>query len=1233
MESKGSRKAKEAEVATEALKILAWYENPIVFCEEMMSFATGKDIKLIDKQKEVVWFLKQEDKHRGIWVAARKIGKCISGSTPVYLSNGQIEEPTNLWFSLSKYKEVKQLSSNEWIIENPGIELLSFNGSHFVSSTPTIFYKQEYKGKLLKIVTRHGRTVTITPEHPLLTPNGWIKAHELLMRKSVRANKKPSGTFYYNVINGSQIAINFNTSGINEEVNNSELAELVGYIIAEGDTINGCSIYTKNSYILNRVSSLLVKYLWASPIIQEDKRTGVWEIRCNLGFLKHLESYFGSGLSSRSKDKHIPSKLLRGDKLSILSFLGAYINSDGYVFDDYAQIYTTSIKTMNGLMFMLNRLGILAGCRQKKQILPNSSIYTSYEITISSKDFTKLGDIPNLRPDFFIKINNSLDKQKNSVGLPNDLFDEVIDIKEVEAEGAIYDFVIPGLQNFIAGHGGGVIVHNTSIMACMALWMAVPFSLVRHESSRILIVSSSADQAQILYDWISKFFTHPLITKTIEGDPLSKVTIFKHGSQIRRVPSTSQAVSGWATDMLIIDEAIHADVDVINTAIPQLSLSPYSKLLLISTAYLDDPLHLFFEIWDNPDKYGYYRFKPVSQEECDWTSDEERRLSKLQMTEDEYAVHYLGEVRKASDIMCPFNLEDLRDHCRLEERPNPIAGQIFWGIDWGELVAPTVISIGQIINNSIVVLHIEEMNKTRFPEQHEIIAKLATVYPPSLIYADNSHPGEVERLQMFLKLPAVGIAFKTFQPRMIENLKWVIENHRLFIWKEWYKTLQQLVSFRYDKKKGTDHVDCYDDKTEVLTKEGWKLFSDISKSDIIATLNKDGYLEYQHPTDIISYNYQGKMIKINNKQINLCITPNHKVYVSPSKQKKKPRHIYLWNNYSLIPISEILDKHVAYKRNALWKGTSSNMFVLPATKSNRLGWKSYPIEISIKDWIEFMGYYLSEGNTSRNRVSIAQSPGKYKDIIRTCLLRLPFKWREFEDQFYTENKQLADYLRPLGKSYEKYIQDSLKSLSPELLRAMWKAYLLGDGYRGIGYTTSKRLADDWQECLLKIGISGNVVPKKQSIGYIRGRKINSKHQMYEIRSIYHNNPQVNHHSNRKSYEIIDYNGMVYCVTVPNHIVYVRRNGIPCWSGNSLQLLCYACKDLIDRSQGGKYQSIGTRPLFKIGHSIEDRATSEIPKELAYIHERWYKERFWCTKCNRDRDKCPCPKEEKDKQLP
>jgi phosphoribosylamine--glycine ligase len=33
-------------------------------------------------------------------------------------------------------------------------------------------------------------------------------------------------------------------------------------------------------------------------------------------------------------------------------------------------------------------------------------------------------------------------------------------------------------------------------------------------------------------------------------------------------------------------------------------------------------------------------------------------------------------------------------------------------------------------------------------------------------------------------------------------------------------------------------------------------------------------------------------------------------------------------------------------------------------------------------------------------------------------------------------------------------------------------------------------------------------------------------------------------------KIVDYDGKVYCATVKNHIMYVRRNGKPCWCGNT-----------------------------------------------------------------------------------
>jgi hypothetical protein len=44
---------------------------------------------------------------------------------------------------------------------------------------------------------------------------------------------------------------------------------------------------------------------------------------------------------------------------------------------------------------------------------------------------------------------------------------------------------------------------------------------------------------------------------------------------------------------------------------------------------------------------------------------------------------------------------------------------------------------------------------------------------------------------------------------------------------------------------------CYDDKTEVLTDNGWKFFKELSYLDRMATINTNGELEYHLPDDLI----------------------------------------------------------------------------------------------------------------------------------------------------------------------------------------------------------------------------------------------------------------------------------------------------------------------------------------------------------------------------------------------
>lgn len=126
--------------------------------------------------------------------------------------------------------------------------------------------------------------------------------------------------------------------------------------------------------------------------------------------------------------------------------------------------------------------------------------------------------------------------------------------------------------------------------------------------------------------------------------------------------------------------------------------------------------------------------------------------------------------------------------------------------------------------------------------------------------------------------------------------------------------------FRIDQIK--EKYGCYDSETEVLTKNGWKHFKDVSFDDYIATLNaENGFLEYQNPTDIISEEYHGKMYRLENRGISLCVTPNHNLYVSKGSYyngaKNNEKRTY---PFELTTPDTYFGKDKRFKKGCLWNG-------------------------------------------------------------------------------------------------------------------------------------------------------------------------------------------------------------------------------------------------------------------------------------------------------------------------
>ncbi|BCS82687.1 Hint (Hedgehog/Intein) domain-containing protein [Cotonvirus japonicus] len=72
----------------------------------------------------------------------------------------------------------------------------------------------------------------------------------------------------------------------------------------------------------------------------------------------------------------------------------------------------------------------------------------------------------------------------------------------------------------------------------------------------------------------------------------------------------------------------------------------------------------------------------------------------------------------------------------------------------------------------------------------------------------------------------------------------------------------------------------YDEQTEILTETGWILFKDLTTEHKVATLVNGTELEYENPKIIQSTQYQGKLYQVTGPNIDLCVSPNHNLWLS-----------------------------------------------------------------------------------------------------------------------------------------------------------------------------------------------------------------------------------------------------------------------------------------------------------------------------------------------------------------
>jgi len=356
----------------------------------------------------------------------------------------------------------------------------------------------------------------------------------------------------------------------------------------------------------------------------------------------------------------------------------------------------------------------------------------------------------------------------------------------------------------------------------------------------------------------------------------------------------------------------------------------------------------------------------------------------------------------------------------------------------------------------------------------------------------------------------------------------------------------------------TGEMGCYDDKTEVLTNEGWKLFKDLSREDEICTLEpRTRVIEFNRPYAVVSFDHHKKLVSIQNRGLDIVVTPDHNMFVESQQDYKKHR-----DNFEFVKASD-LQSLSRVMTTGRWIGRTQEYFVLPSITFGHYEGRQVQLhetgetQIPMGDWLAFMGIWLSDGSVSANResykVSVAQKKPAQTKRIERLLSKLPFDFSKGASEFYCYDKQLGAYLEQFGGARDKHVPRFIRDLSPAQIRIFLDWFAAGDGTKmkngfRILYTSSKLLADQTQELLLKIGRVGLVKGRRRGGKvWIADHFADASGIQYEV---IERVGKLDSWIDKRDTRVVDYHGRVYCASVKNHVMYVRRNGKPFWCGNT-----------------------------------------------------------------------------------
>lgn len=357
---------------------------------------------------------------------------------------------------------------------------------------------------------------------------------------------------------------------------------------------------------------------------------------------------------------------------------------------------------------------------------------------------------------------------------------------------------------------------------------------------------------------------------------------------------------------------------------------------------------------------------------------------------------------------------------------------------------------------------------------------------------------------------------------------------------------------------------CYDKETEILTARGWVPFPELREDDRVAQFDKHSeQISFAVPERVTKRWYEGEMVHISSQQLELMVTPDHRLLFEKRSGEKVTTLAEDWpgDDYKIL-------------HTGIYVGGNS-----PLT----------PDETRLLVAIQADGNYHDGG------IDFGFRKRRKYDRLKELLDRLKLSYSEYTTdpttlQLRILKKSAAKYMEILGedKSFGPWILDLSRESLDVFVSELW--YWDGSYTRKNHYSSSNKNNADWVQAA--IACSGN----------------RARMRPYAAKSG-NTNWQVDITRRRHSWTTnvkprrVAYNDYVYCVTVPKDVIIVRRRSA---DGRYKVTICHQCQNL---PRDPRYRACFVpEPGYKyVGldwSQIEPRVIAQISKDPTYMRVFW-----------------------------